>query len=168
MSAIKKGLGPVVFTDPNILILGTMPGDRSLASAEYYAHPSNAFRKLLFEAHGERFSAGYDNFLDLLNRKHIALWNVIRSCTRHGSGDKAIGNVVPNDLLSFVASHETISMICFESKKAAMLYDRYFPRQPDITYATLASASALFAKMSYEQKLTQWKAVFDAASGEAT
>ena len=45
---------PIVSERSKVLILGTMPGERSLKTGQYYAHPQNAFWRIM----GELFDAG--------------------------------------------------------------------------------------------------------------
>src|SRR5579862_986741 len=43
----KFGLAPVIDSKTEILILGTLPSDVSLAKGQYYANPNNDFWKLM-------------------------------------------------------------------------------------------------------------------------
>jgi hypothetical protein len=42
-----QGLAPVVSDATVVLILGSFPGARSLATGQYYAHPQNHFWRIL-------------------------------------------------------------------------------------------------------------------------
>ena len=81
---------PIISKKSKILILGSIPGTKSLEKKEYYAHPQNHFWKLLFCMFGEEFSADYQDRLKLLEKYHIALWDTIESCEREGSQDVKI------------------------------------------------------------------------------
>src|SRR3954454_4986125 len=88
---VKFGLPPVARSDARLFILGSLPGDASLAARRYYAHPSNQFWCLLGSAVGEQLQTlPYDERLHRLANRRIALWDVIASATRGGSLDQAI------------------------------------------------------------------------------
>jgi hypoxanthine-DNA glycosylase len=53
MSQVRS-LPPIVSERSKLLILGSMPGERSLKAGEYYAYPRNAFWAIM----GQLFGAG--------------------------------------------------------------------------------------------------------------
>lgn len=73
---------PIISEHSQVLILGCIPGLKSLEMQEYYAHPQNKFWKILFDLFHETFSINYDDRINLLKKHHIALWDVIDSCER--------------------------------------------------------------------------------------
>lgn len=155
---ILCGLPPVVSDDSRTLILGTMPGAQSLLTAEYYAHPGNQFRRLVMGAFGLGAPASYDQFVQALSAHRLALWSVVLSCRRVGSTDSSMTDVIPNDLETFLDAHPRIDRILFESRRARALYERFFPQFAGIGYGDLPSASALYAPMSFAEKLERYKA----------
>jgi len=48
MSDRIQSFAPIVDNESEILILGSVPGVRSLEMKEYYAHPQNVFWKIIF------------------------------------------------------------------------------------------------------------------------
>jgi hypoxanthine-DNA glycosylase len=56
-------------------VLGSLPGEASLAAGRYYAHPRNAFWRLMGEVVGEDLaSLDYDDRLARLLANRIGLW----------------------------------------------------------------------------------------------
>ena len=94
----KSGFEPLLCDSPRMLVLGSLPGDRSLAEDEYYAHPSNRFWKVLAAVTDQETPRTIPEKKEFLLRNGIALWDVIASCDIQGSSDSSIRNVVPNDL----------------------------------------------------------------------
>ena len=67
--SVKAGLPPIARPDARLFVLGSLPGDASLAAQAYYAHPTNQFWRLLGGAVGEDLhSLGYDRRLERLAR----------------------------------------------------------------------------------------------------
>lgn len=156
---MKYALPPLVNPDSKILILGTMPGERSIALQQYYGNRGNQFWRILFRVFDEPFSVAYAERTDLLRRHQVALWNVLAGCEREGSSDSKIRNEIPNDFNVFHANWPGISHVFFESIAAKKYYDRYIGSVPGIQYQILPSTSGLYAAMSLEQKLLAWQAI---------
>ena len=89
--SVKSGLPPIARPDARLFVLGSLPGDASLAARRYYAHPTNQFWRLLGGAIGEELQAlDYEQRLERLAERRIGLWDVIASASRRGSLDQAI------------------------------------------------------------------------------
>ena len=120
--AAKHGLAPLVGADPRILILGSLPGDESIARQEYYGHPRNRFWKVLAAVFGESVPETYGQKKEFLFRHRVALWDVYASAERDGSTDARIKNPVTNDIPGFLAAHPGIRIIALNGGKAAGAY----------------------------------------------
>src|SRR5664279_3753898 len=96
----KHGLAPVLGRDARALILGSFPGEASLAAQQYYAHPRNHFWPLLGTIVRESLEAmPYRRRLAALRRHRIGLWDVIVACERRGSLDGDIRNAEHGEIL---------------------------------------------------------------------
>jgi double-stranded uracil-DNA glycosylase len=155
---------PVICSEPKVLVLGSMPGRRSLEMHEYYAHPRNLFWLIM----GEICKAGpdlpYPERLAVLQNTGIALWDVLQVCDRVGSLD---GNIrteseVANDLPALLASYPSIQAIGFNGGKAWLAFRRLV--QPVLNpndrkrleLVPLPSTSPANAGISFEEKLKRW------------
>jgi hypoxanthine-DNA glycosylase len=119
---LKRSFAPVVDARTRLLICGSLPGDRSLAAARYYAHPQNQFWRLLSPAAGADLSAlEYDARLAALLEARIGLWDVVASATRLGSTDAAIRDHRANDLPALVATLPELRAIAFNGGAAAKI-----------------------------------------------
>ena len=98
----KFALPPLIDDSSKILILGTIPGDQSIARQQYYGNKGNHFWKILFFIFQEDFSTSYEERRKLLKNNHIGLWNVLAFCMREGSSDSKIKNEVVNDFENLV------------------------------------------------------------------
>ena len=115
--ARSEGFPPIARGDASILILGSLPGARSIAEQQYYAHPQNAFWKIMAELFG--IEGDYVRRCQLLCEHGIALWDVLQSSIRPGSMDTAIrlDSAQPNDFESFFAEHPAIRTIGFNGAR---------------------------------------------------
>ncbi|AWG26177.1 DNA-deoxyinosine glycosylase [Flavobacterium kingsejongi] len=159
---MKKAFAPIVNPDSKILILGTMPGEKSLELQEYYGNRGNSFWKLLFTLFDQEVTYDYTIKKALLKTHHIALWDVLEFCERTGSLDSNIKNEIANDFNTFYKQYPQIEHVFFSSKNAAKYYDEYVGRHTGIQYTTLPSPSGANASKSFLQKLEEWKAIYEA------
>ena len=150
---------PIATYDANVLILGTMPGTKSLELNQYYGHNQNNFWKFMFDIYKTDFSNDYETKKALLQNNKIALWDVLQFCDRVGSLDSAIKNEISNDFESFLEQHPNIKTILFNGQKAAAFFKKYVHLKKDYQLITLPSTSPANASKSYESKLAQWKII---------
>lgn len=161
---LRHGLPPVVGPHAQLLILGSMPGVRSLDTQQYYAQPRNAFWPIMGQWLGAGPEKPYDDRLEILQGNRIALWDVLEACHRPGSLDAAIRVVdaLPNDFEGFLATHSAITHVFFNGVAAAGLFQRLVvarglaPQRP-INYATLPSTSPANARMRLGEKVEAWR-----------
>jgi len=150
---------PITPDNANILILGTMPGTKSLELNQYYGHKQNNFWKFMFEILKEKFSTDYETRTELLIKNKIALWDVLQFCDREGSLDSAIKNEIANDFETFLETHSNIDTILFNGQKAAAFFKKYVHLKKQYSLITLPSSSPANAGKTFESKLEEWKII---------
>lgn len=155
----KYSFTPISNSNAQILILGTMPGEQSLAANQYYGHPRNAFWRILFSLFNTPFSADYQLRKNILLENRIALWDVLEACVRPGSLDSAIEQEVANDFDSFLKTHPNIIHIYFNGQKAAAFFKKYVKLEKEYHLTTLPSTSPAHAGKSFEAKLKDWSLI---------
>lgn len=160
------GFAPIAAADARVLILGSLPSVLSVRKQEYYGNPQNAFWRVM----GELLDAGpdkpYADRAETLKRKGVAVWDVLRSASRHGSMDTAIqtDTAMANDFQGFYDAHPKLDLVCFNGKKAAQLYERLVVPQGistigNIEMETMPSTSPALASMSFEEKVRHWSVI---------
>ncbi|MFP3182215.1 MAG: DNA-deoxyinosine glycosylase, partial [Paraburkholderia sp.] len=96
----KRCFPPVVDANTRVLVLGSLPGEVSLAQSQYYAHKQNRFWSLIGDVTGEDLrSLDYLTRLQTLLRHRVGLWDVVAEAQREGSLDSRIRNHASNDLM---------------------------------------------------------------------
>lgn len=155
----SEGFAPVARDDARVLILGSLPGRRSLDAHEYYAHPQNAFWNIMSELYG--ISGTYPDRCRLLMDAGIALWDVLRSSLRPGSLDSNIqlDSAIANDFESFLSTHSCIERILFNGRKAEQMFQRLveLPDNRELRLQGLPSTSPAYASMRFSGKLDAWR-----------
>jgi double-stranded uracil-DNA glycosylase len=158
---------PIAGHRAHTLILGSLPGQRSLQLQQYYAHPQNAFWKIIAEV----FDAGssplpYTRRVKILTDHQIAVWDVLAAAERPGSLDSSIvsASALANDFRGFFRAHPQIRRVFFNGRKAEELYRRFV--LPDLgtgfeelRYECLPSTSPAHAGMTFAKKLEHWRRI---------
>lgn len=160
MPAVRHAsFSPHVAPDTRLLILGSLPGVRSLAERQYYAHPTNQFWRLL-GAVTERPLADmpYDDRLAALRAAKVGLWDVVRSAERRTSSDALIREAEAHDLAALIADLPDLCMIAFNGGKAAAIGRKQLPPLEGITLVDLPSSSAAHT-IGFDKKCDRWLAL---------
>lgn len=168
----SQGFGPVCAPNARVLVLGSLPGVRSLQQTQYYAQPRNAFWKIMGELCGASPQLPYAVRLQMLVRARIALWDVVAAAQRPGSLDSSIrrASVEVNDFAGFFAAHPQIELICFNGRTAADLFTRRVApllRSAAPPTVVLPSTSPAHAGMPYAEKLRRWREQLDFVTRES-
>jgi len=118
----KSSFPPVIDPDVRLLVLGSLPGERSLAEQRYYAHPRNRFWHLIGLAIGRDLEPlEYSQRLDALLDAGVGLWDVIGSARRQGSLDAAIREAEHNPLVELAASLPRLRAVAFNGATSARI-----------------------------------------------
>lgn len=152
----KAGFAPVVDPRTRLLILGSLPGDASLAAGQYYGHPRNAFWRLVGGVIGRDLAAlPYDDRLAALATAGIGLWDVIGSAERVGSLDAAIRRPEAADLRGLVAGLPALRAVAFNGGTAARLGRAALSDATGAELIDLPSSSPAHAR-PFGQKAAAW------------
>ena len=154
---LKHCFPPVVDAATRLLILGSLPGEASLAAARYYAHPRNQFWLLVGEIIGiDLVSLGYEERLRRLQTAGIGLWDVVASASREGSLDMRIRGHVPNDLASLADGLPDLRAIAFNGSTAARIGRRMLAARGSLRLIDLPSSSPA-RTLPLQVKLQTWR-----------
>ena len=174
MSGMQRtGFPPIAADKARVLILGSMPGETSLARRQYYAHPRNLFWSFMQGFCGGDASRPYEKRLQCLKAHGIALWDVLQHCERDGSLDAGIqsATAVPNDFEGFLCAHPNIRTIFFNGQTAGLCFRKLvWPNLPDrlrkgLTLTILPSTSPANARLPAKAKRAAWRKGIQAALG---
>ena len=120
--AAKIGLPPIARSDARLFVLGSLPGDASLAAGQYYAHPQNQFWRLLGGVLDEELHRlPYEERLERLAEHRVGLWDVIASAVRPGSLDQAIRDAAHNQLEHLRHEFPALKAIAFNGTSSAKI-----------------------------------------------
>ena len=153
---MKASFGAVVDARTRVLILGSLPGDRSLAERQYYAHPTNRFWELTGAVIDRDLRAlAYEERLAALNDAGIGLWDSIAKARRTGSLDSSIRDHEGNDLAGLIASLPALRCIAFNGGTSAKVGRAQLP-SCRVAMIDLPSSSAANAGQPFPAKRARW------------
>jgi hypoxanthine-DNA glycosylase len=157
---LKSSFPPIVGPDTRLLVLGSLPGEVSLARSQYYAHPHNCFWPLMAEVLEDVRAAAPDYALRLetLARHGVGLWDVVKSATRAGSLDANIRRHAPNALAELVAALPQLKAVAFNGVKAAAIGRRLILSEGLWTLIDLPSSSPANTR-PFAEKRAAWLAL---------
>jgi hypoxanthine-DNA glycosylase len=163
---LLTGFPPISRADARVLILGSMPGEKSLQENQYYAHPHNRFWPLMGELFGAGTELAYPERAAKLIERRIAVWDVLKHCRRDGSLDTAIcpASQVVNDFAGFFALHPQLRAVFFNGRKAEMLFRKGVApvlkqRLEGLALLALPSTSPANASVSAAAKREAWQQI---------
>lgn len=158
MEQIIHPIPPLYDSGCKILILGSFPSVKSREGRFFYHHPQNRFWKVLAGVLGEPVPETIEEKKIFLLRNHIAVWDVIASCTIEGSSDSSIKNVVPNDLTGILSGSSVTGIFC-NGGTSYKYYQKYQEPLLQKTAHKLPSTSPANAAWSLERLTAEWAAI---------
>lgn len=161
--SIKRCFAPVVDARTRVLILGSLPGEASLAHQQYYAHKQNKFWHLVGEVIGVDLPAlDYEARLQALLDHRVGLWDVVAQARREGSLDGNIRDHAGNDLVALIDGLPALEAIAFNGGTAARIGERILGvHARRFRLLLLPSSSPAYASMNFAAKLAAWRALGD-------
>ena len=154
----KRSFPPVVDARTRLLLLGSLPGEESLAQARYYAHPRNHFWALMGAVIGRDLVAlDYQDRLAALLGAGVGLWDVVATATRRGSLDQAIRDVEANPLAELAATLPELRAAGFNGAKSAEIGRRALAGT-GLELIALPSSSPAYT-LAFGRKLEAWMAL---------
>jgi hypoxanthine-DNA glycosylase len=156
-SSTKLSFEPISDCSTEILILGSLPGEKSLAMHEYYAHPQNKFWRIIAAITNDETPVTYEDKLSMLITNKIGVWDVVREAKRIGSLDTNIVDEVPNNVDGFISRHKNLKVIGFNGTKSMKLFDKYFKRHEHLKYIHLPSSSPANARIKFDEICEKWR-----------
>jgi double-stranded uracil-DNA glycosylase len=154
---LKRCFPPVINEHTRLLVLGSLPGEASLAQQQYYAHPQNRFWELLGAVINTDLRAqSYDVRLATLLAHGIGLWDVIAEAERKGSLDAAIRNQAHNALTDLIATLPTLKAVAFNGGTSARIGRKQLKDIQGVHLIDLPSSSPAYT-LAFGQKLERWR-----------
>lgn len=156
-----SSFSPIIDRNSKILILGSVPGVKSLEMNQYYAHPQNKFWNIICEIFHEEFTKDYSKRIGILKKHHVALWDVIETCERNGSLDSEIRNEEANKIEELLKNYPNITTIFCNGQKSHKNLIKILGKNFQLPIFVLPSTSPANAGITYQNKLETWKIILE-------
>ena len=161
MQPIENILPPIVNQRTKILIVGSMPSQKSLEKQHYYGNPRNHFWPMIGQILNVAIPEDYEQRIQLLLAHHIGLWDSIQSCERQGSLDATIKNEIPNNFEALFLRYPQIELVLFNGGKSFDVFRKRVGLETlnGRAYEKMPSTSPIPGKniKSFEQKVMIWR-----------
>ena len=155
---IKRSFGPVADQRTRVLVLGSLPGERSLEERRYYAHPRNQFWRLIGAVVDLDLAAlPYEHRLEALLASGVGLWDSVGSATRSGSLDTAIRGASANPLRALTDRLPHLRAVGFNGGTSAAIGGKALAGA-SVALLPLPSSSPAYT-LSFDDKLGRWLAL---------
>ena len=158
--SLKHTFDPVFDAESKILILGSFPSVKSRENNFFYGHPQNRFWKVMANVLNWKMPTTIEEKRKMLLENHVAVWDVIASCSILGSSDTSIKDVVVNDF-SKILENSKVERIYVNGGKAYELYHKYAEKVTGIQAVKLPSTSPANAAWSLEKLTKTWKEIIE-------
>ena len=162
----KRCFDPVVGERTRLLVLGSLPGERSLARQEYYGNRQNRFWMLMSEVIGiDLVPLDYASRLQALLAHGVGLWDVVAEADREGSLDHRIRDHVGNDLIQLIVSLPRLEVIAFNGGTAARMGLQVLGEHAARYRIVRLPSSSPAYTLAYAEKLAVWRTLRDDLPG---
>ena len=140
-----------------MLVLGSLPGEASLAAGRYYAHARNQFWALAGAVirREDLPALPYAARLDALLDAGVGLWDTVDSAVRRGSLDAAIRDVEAADLPALISTLPALQAIAFNGATSARIGRKQLSGN-GIALIALPSSSPAHAALTLGEKRDRW------------
>lgn len=157
---LKSSFEPIINEHSKILILGSLPSDKSIKKNEYYGNKTNQFWNIIsmcFDGKKINFN-NYEIKISYLHKHHIALWDIYSRANRKGSLDSNIKNGKFNDIIGLLKLYPNINKIITNGRASQKGLEKYFKiNNFSFPFEYVPSSSSLNASFSFEEKINVWK-----------
>ena len=144
--------------ESRVLLLGSIPSPKSREMAFYYGHPQNRFWKVMATILGESEPETIAQKKAMLKKHHVALWDVLDSCTIVGASDTSIEDPVVNNIKELVEKSKVTRIFC-TGATAHKLYQKLCAKDVGMDAVKLPSTSPANCAVSLERLVEEYKKV---------
>lgn len=147
---------PIYNAASEILILGFLPSIESVKRGFYYMHPENRFWKVLSRIYEEdAYHMSIEDKSLFILKHHLALYDIIYSCTIKNSSDSSITNPICTNIKEVLRGMNT-KKILLNGKTAYQIFIKQYPELKEIAIC-LPSTSSANARVSLDALTLIWK-----------